>query len=167
MVHSDPSSSHSVVIEKAGPRDFLAIAALDRTAWQDTAHSACIPDGEHAWRIWCEHASTYLGRDAQGEVIAALLAFPCAHPSYCLHKIMVAKSHRGQRLGTKLLETLLVDLDAKGSDCFLTVSPTNSHALKLYRAYGFTEEKFVKGYYRENEDRLVLTRRSRKTPSTP
>ena len=68
---------------------------------------------------------------------------------------------RGQGLGSLLIENLLGIIDRECASCFLTVSPENSNALKLYRKWGFTSEEFVAGYYRENEDRLVLIRPSR------
>lgn len=151
---------NDVVIEKARDRDFLSVAALDRVAWRASENGTYIPDGEHAWRIWCEHALTYIGKTAHGEVVAALVAFPCLNQSYCLHKIMVASSQQGCGIGSRLFDALLADLDRLNADCFLTVAPTNTKALKLYRARGFTEETLVKGYYRAEEDRLVLTRRS-------
>lgn len=149
-----------VFFEKATPHDFLSVAALDCVVWQASAGGKYIPDGEHTWRIWCEHALTVVGKDSQGKVVAALLAFPCANQSYCLHKVMVAPSHQGQGMGAKLFDVLISELDRLGVDCFLTVSPSNTRALKLYRRYGFTKENFVQGFYRPEEDRLILIRQS-------
>ncbi len=150
-------------IERAQPRDFLAIAALDRVAWQASPDSEFIPDGEHVWRIWCEHAFTFIARGADGGVLGAVVAFPCVDGGYCLHKAMVAEAARGQGLGGRLFEALFAALDAKGAACFLTVFPGNANAIKLYRNWGFSQEVFAAGYYRENEDRLVLTRPARST----
>jgi len=145
-------------IVKARPDHFLSIAALDRTAWQSNSHSEFIPDGEHAWRIWCEHALTFVGLDQDGTVVGAVLAFPCIDDSFCLHKVMVAEAWRGRAIGSKLFAALFAELDKKKASCFLTVDPANESAIRLYRNSGFTQEKFVVGYYREHEDRLVLTR---------
>ena len=47
---------------------------------------------------------------------------------------------------------------------FLAVAaldPANQAALNLYQRWGFTHRRFVPGYYRDNEDRYVLTRPAR------
>lgn len=157
---------NGLTIGRATSRDFLAIAALDRVAWQNTRQGDFIPDGEHVWRVWCEHALTFVCRDSTGVVLGVVVAFPCTNQSFCLHKAMVARSHQGQGIAARLFEVLLAELDRRQADCFLTVSPDNSRALGLYRRYGFTEETFVSGYYRPKEDRLVLTRCITTVPSS-
>lgn len=156
------SSELSQPVSRALPEDFIDIAALDRQAWNQAKHSELIPDGEHVWRIWCEHALVYIGRSEDDEILGALVAFPCLDGAFCLHKVMVAEKCRGKGLGRKLFEALFCELDLRERNCFLTVSPSNANALKLYRNWGFDQEEFVSGYYREDEDRLVLTRRGRR-----
>lgn len=145
-------------IERAVPRDFLAIAALDRTAWQDHNQPEFIPDGEHVWRIWCEHALTYVARQ-EGRVVGAILAFPCNNGQYCLHKVMVDEKCRGRGIASDLFQALLKQVDGVGLELFLTVHPENEAALSLYAKWGFTERELIPGFYRETEDRYVLTRR--------
>ncbi len=146
-------------ISPAVVSDFLGVAALDRVAWQDQAESSFIPDGEHSWRIWCEHSVVVVAKTQEGHIVGAVLAFPCLDGSFCLHKVMVDRSHRGCGLGGKLFAALFQILDQRNVDCFLTVDPKNSNAVRLYRKWGFLEERFVAGYYRPTEDRLVLTRK--------
>ena len=67
---------------------------------------------------------------------------------------------RAQGIGSQLFDQLLEEIDKKKVPVFLTVSPNNEAAIALYEKWGFTERKFVKGYYRESEDRYVLTRSS-------
>ena len=74
----------------------------------------------------------------------------------------MAEEHRGKGIGTKLIDAVLSELDEVGGDCFLTVNPSNDAALRLYESWGFTEREFVAGFYRDNEDRFVLTRRARR-----
>lgn len=150
-------------IRRANAGDFLAVAALDRCAWQRNRHPEFIPDGEHVWRIWCDHALTWVACHG-GDVVGAILAFPCSGRGacYCLHKIMVDDACRGQGIGSRLMEALLVELDRGGFDAFLTVDPANPQALRLYERWGFTERRFEPGFYREGEDRLVLTRRAQR-----
>ncbi len=89
------------------------------------------------------------------------MAFPCITGIWCVHKVFVATSHRNQGVGTRLFELLLHQTDIMIVDCFLTVDPTNESALKLYEKWGFTERIFAQGYYRQHEDRYVLTRRAK------
>ena len=72
----------------------------------------------------------------------------------------MAEEHRGKGIGTKLIDAILSEVDDAGGDCFLTVNPSNDAALRLYESWGFTERTFVAGFYREQEDRFVLTRRA-------
>ena len=146
--------------EKAEIADFIEIAALDRRAWQANRNSEFIPDGEHAWRLWVEHGLVYTARE-DSRLVAAILAFPCASGVWCVHKLFVEYDRRGCGIGTKLFEVLLAETDTMGVDCFLTVDPANDNAVKLYEKWGFTERKFVAGYYQPSEDRFVLTRRAR------
>jgi len=145
---------------QAEPEDFLAIAALDRVAWLENANPEYIPDGEHAWRIWAEHALTFAAKDGDA-LVGAVLAFPCVDGRYCLHKVIVDQGVRGQGIGTGLFQRLFTVLDERGVDVFLTVDPVNLAAVRLYENWGFTEREFVAGYYRPHEDRLVLTRMAR------
>jgi len=155
-------------IDRATPADFLAVAALDREAWSDNAHATYIPDGEHVWRIWCEHALTYVARGKEGRIDGVVLAFPCVEPScYCLHKIMVRHDARGQGIAPQLMAALLIDIDRLGADLFLTVDPANAKAINLYERWGFTDRSFVAGYYRPEEDRLILTRKGILRAPTP
>lgn len=66
---------------------------------------------------------------------------------------------RGKKIGTRLFEKLLQELDQRGVCAFLTVDPRNESALALYAKWGFTDRTFVKGFYRKREDRLVLKRK--------
>ncbi len=148
-----------IAYERATAPAFLAVAALDREAWQGNRNPEFIPDGEHAWRLWVEHALVIVARE-HSEVIGAILAFPCLSGAWCVHKVFVRKDKRGCGIGTKLFSVLLREIDRIGADCFLTVDPLNKRALKLYESWGFGAPKFVKGYYRAEEDRIVLTRES-------
>jgi len=147
-------------IERAVAADFLAVAELDRRAWSANRNSQFIPDGEHVWRIWVEHALVFVAREDM-RVVGAILCMPCIAGPWCLHKVFVDDVARGRGVGSKLFEALLAEVDRLKGDCFLTVDPVNAGAIALYTKWGFTEKRFVKGYYRENEDRFVMTRRWR------
>ncbi len=142
---------------KASPKDFLGIAKLDREAWKANQHSEFIPDGEHVWRHWVEHALVYCAEKDHG-ILGVILAFPCTTGEYCIHKVFVEKEYRGQQIASHLFEILLLEMDQLKADCFLTVDPLNETAIGLYDKWGFTGKHFVKGYYRDYEDRYILTR---------
>ena len=148
-----------VSLTPANPSDFLEIAALDRMAWSENRNSEYIPDGEHVWRLWCEHALVFCARD-NNVLAGAILAFPTLSDAYCLHKVFVKEPQRGKGLGTLLVQELLREVDVLGVNCFLTVDPVNENAIRLYETWGFTHREFVKGFYREHEDRFLLTRMS-------
>ncbi|MEF2144570.1 MAG: GNAT family N-acetyltransferase [Desulfovibrionaceae bacterium] len=148
------------MVERARPEDFMDIAALDRVAWSRNRNAGFIPDGEHVWRIWAEHALTFTAREA-GQLLGAIVAFPCLDGRYCVHKVIVDLDERGKGIGSRLFERLLAELDSIGADSFLTVDPENEAALALYAKWGYDERLFVPGYYRPEEDRYVLTRRAR------
>jgi len=161
MRSTGQSSNHSAVrVLSAVPGNFASIAALDRSAWEENPCSEFIPDGAHVWRIWCEHALTFVAMAEAQKVTGAVVAFPCLNGCFCVQKVMVEKSHRGKGIGSHLFEALFESLDRREAECFLTVDPANSNAVWLYRKWGFSHERFVPRFYRLNEDRLVLTRRS-------
>ena len=148
---------HPPEIDVAVPTDFLAIAALDRIAWIHTGEQF-IPDGEHVWRVWCEHATVLICRgtppsESTGNILAALVMFPTRGGCLFLHKIMVHPASRGEGIGTALMRNALAQ--AKSS-VLLTVDPANDAAVRLYVNFGFREHEHIKGYYRPHEDRLVM-----------
>lgn len=149
---------HNIIISRSISTDFLQIAALDRVAWLNNAHGEFIPDGEHVWRMWCQHSVMFSAKCGE-EIVGAILAFACEDGRYCLHKVMVNDNFRGQGIGGQLFDALFQVLDEKKVACFLTVDPNNSHAIALYESWGFDERKLVEGFYRAHEHRYVLTRK--------
>ena len=67
--------------EKARTADFLSVAEIDRNAWKHSRNGESIPDGEHVWRLWVEHALVFVARQAE-EVTGAVIAFPCISGAY-------------------------------------------------------------------------------------
>jgi ribosomal protein S18 acetylase RimI-like enzyme len=143
-------------------RDFLGIAALDRRAWDDGRFAERIPDGEHVWRVWAAGAYAYVARDG-AQVVGAIVAFPTRQGTLFVHKVMVDALYRGRGIGTRLFDLLLEEIDADvHAACFLTVDPAHEAAIGRYERIGFTERQYVAGYYRDDEDRYVLTRPARR-----
>jgi len=147
-----------ITYQKALVLDFLEIARLDRVAWRGNRCGEHIPDGEHVWRVWVEHTLVFCAKN-ENIIVGVAAAFPCVSSQYCLHKIFVDHDFRKNGIGAKLLELVVGEMDNIGADCFLTVDPANTSAVTLYEKFGFSEKMLVKGYYRDNEDRYVMTRR--------
>ena len=150
-----------ISIRKAEKSDYLAIARLDKAAWEGYPNIPNIPDGEHVWLHWIEGAVVICA--TSGDTIAgAGCAFPFINSTFCVHKIFVHKDYRNRKIGTRMLKKLVEEINVYNQDAFLTVHPENKGALKLYESFGFAEKKYIKSYYREDEHRYVLKRRSRK-----
>lgn len=143
-------------IKLAQPGHFLDVAALDRIAWPEEPDTY-IPDGEHAWRLWCEYATVLIALESQPDqrelVTGALLMFPTNTSEIFLHKIMVHPDYRGKGIGSALMQQALQDAQ---DVVLLTVNPENTPAVKLYESFGFNVRTRVEGYYRPHEHRLIM-----------
>lgn len=144
------------IIKQASSDNFLEIAALDRYAWPEEPDTF-IPDGEHAWRLWCEYATVLVATNtdaSQRQTIAGvLLMFPANTEEIILHKIMVHPDFRGQGIGSALMKQAL---QSAKSVVLLTVNPDNIPAVSLYESFGFRIRTRIEGYYRPHEHRLLM-----------
>lgn len=155
-----PLKGDTMEAEKPQHSDFLEIAALDRVVWAKNRYSAYIPDGEHLWRMFVEFSSVYIVRD-RGKIVASSVMFLANSKNLMvLHKVFVEEGYRGKGLGNLLLGAITRDLDAHKTDCLLTTDPQNTKMLRLCEKYQFIERQFVPSYYRTEEDRYVLYRRT-------
>ena len=144
-------------VERARPQDFLNIAALDRISWFDSG-SEFIPDGEHAWRLWCEYATVLVIRSPHalpetGDIAAAALMFPTDQREQVLHKIMVHTTCRGRGLATELMQAIL---QLAKVPVLLTVNPENQAAIRVYEKSGYRVRERIDGYYRSHEHRYIM-----------
>ena len=139
--------------------EFLDVAALDRIAWPDLPETF-IPDGEHIWRVWCDHATLLVAKVTDREplshtnqVAGALVMFPTTGRELFLHKVMVHPVCRGRGIGSALMKRALEIADAP---VLLTVDPENTHARQLYESMGYSIRERIDGFYRPHEDRLIM-----------
>lgn len=142
-------------IRSARPKDFLAVAALDRLAWPQQPDTF-IPDGEHIWRVWLEYATVMVAaptNDSEVQIAGAAVMFPTTGDELFLHKIMVHPDHRRRGLGSKLMQAML---ESATKLVLLTVDPDNQAAVRLYQKMGFQIRETVSGFYRPHEDRHVM-----------
>lgn len=151
----------NINISRACINDFLAIAELDRVAWGENRNSTFIPDGEHIWRLWVEHALTVVAR-VNADIVGAGVAIPTVDPKlYYVHKIMFADNFKGQGLGTRLLSTMTESFDSDRVYSMLSTDPVNIPMQRVSEKCGFNEREFYPGYYRPNEDRWIYRRAPR------
>ncbi len=140
-------------------REFLAIAELDRNSWGDNRHSTYIPDGEHVWRIWVEHGIVFVAV-VEENIIGFVLAFPSnlSNSLYILHKLLVKKEFRRKGIGSMLFRAICDELDKRETNCFLTTDVNNYAMQSLCKKFGFSHSQYYEGFYRSEENRLILTR---------
>ncbi len=146
------------IIRKACISDFLTISELDKRAWRDNRNSDFIPDGEHVWRLWVEYSTVFVAEICE-KIVGASLLFKANDCSlYLFHKIFIDKNHRDQKIGSMFFKKITDFLDKEKADCLLTTDPVNARMIHLCEKYGFNEKQLIKGYYRQDEDRLVIRR---------
>ncbi|GAB4135311.1 MAG: hypothetical protein Tsb009_01410 [Planctomycetaceae bacterium] len=156
------------IIDDAIGADYLAVAALDRIAWPDEPETF-IPDGEHIWRVWADHAVVLVARlnadvpeyPETGRIVGAVGMFPTQGGEIFLHKIMVHPQARGQGIGSALMREALSRSDVP---VLLTVDPNNRAAVTLYENFGFRIRERIDGYYRPHEDRNIMVHPGGRTP---
>ena len=147
-----------IIIRKAIISDFLEISELDRQAWRDNRNSDFIPDGEHVWRLWVEYSTVFVAKYNK-KIVGTVLLFKANNCSlYLLHKIFIDKNYRDKKIGNMFFQSIVDFLDNEKADCLLTTDPVNSRMIHLCAKYGFNNKELVKGYYRPDEDRLVIRR---------
>ncbi len=72
-------------------------------------------------------------------------------------RMRIADNCQGRGLGRRLTSGLIARLSNKGvNKIFLTVSPDNIPAVRLYASAGFFENAFEPRYFGAGEDRLVM-----------
>ena len=73
--------------------------------------------------------------------------------------IAVDPDHRGEGVGSTLLERALEVLDDEGAGSVkLEVRATNDGAISLYREFDFEHRRTIPNYYGNGEDALVMVR---------
>ena len=117
----------------------------------DISGEGCIHPGRDSAGVSEECAPVLRG-------FAALLLTP---PESDIIDIIVSSSHRGQRIGTGLLDWACDLALLRGVDTiFLEVRPGNTPARRLYEHLGFVQCGIRKGYYTDPpEDAIAMVRR--------
>ncbi len=64
---------------------------------------------------------------------------------------------QGRHVGKEFLLAIAGEIGKLGAEgMLLTVAPSNTRALKLYRRAGFVDETFIPNFYGDGEDRHIL-----------
>lgn len=139
--------------------DFLEIAELDRVSWRHNRNSEFIPDGEHVWRHWVEHAYVCVAIESK-KIIGVALSFPSTTLNiHLVHKIFLVNDCRGKGIGKKMMIKICDKFDQNILTAKLTIDTNNKSMQRLAESMQFSEKELIKGYYRDNEDRWVYTRK--------
>ena len=136
---------------------------IDEESTRAARISAGVSEGCNITGEGCIHP----GRDSAGvsegcapelRGFTALLLTP---PESDIIDIIVSSSHRGQRIGTGLLDWACDLALLRGVDTiFLEVRPGNTPARRLYEHLGFVQCGIRKGYYTDPpEDAIAMVRR--------
>jgi ribosomal-protein-alanine N-acetyltransferase len=75
-------------------------------------------------------------------------------------RLRVSPLNRRQRIGSDLIDALLAEFSRRRI-CLvhLSVAPSNTGALALYRKFGFENSAYHEGYFGDGEDRIIMTLR--------
>ncbi len=133
--------------------DLDAVLAVERHAypnpWTEGIFRDCLRVGYDAWVV-----------EADGGLAGYGLLSVAAGEAHLLN-LCVAPDCQGRGLGRRLLELLLRRAAQRGARAvYLEVRPSNTRALQLYGAAGFTEVGQRKDYYPDGdrrEDAVVLS----------
>ena len=145
----------TVELRRATEADLATVVEMERACYSDpwpTTAFASLPDNK---RVFFTVATTAQARRIVGYAVAWYVMDEGE-----LANLAVAPSHRGQGVGSALLDATLLDAMRRGvSQLYLEVRESNVRARKLYESRGFLEVTRRKGYYRSPvEDALILRR---------
>jgi ribosomal protein S18 acetylase RimI-like enzyme len=132
-------------VREAGPGDEPAIVDLIQEL--AAASGEVSPITEDYVREYLATPASHVLLARQARRIAGLLSYSVrpnlyhAGPSALIEEMVVARSQRGQGVGSALLRHLLVHLEATGcTEVSVSTLPDNEGAQRLYRAHGLVDE---------------------------
>ncbi len=92
-----------------------------------------------------------------GYIVADTTPTPAGQVGH-IKDIAVHESHRGNGIGTTLLQRGVALLEGSVGSVKLEVRESNDVARSLYEDHGFRFAQRISGYYGDGEDALVLIR---------
>jgi ribosomal-protein-alanine N-acetyltransferase len=142
------------VIRAMQPADVPEVGMLESQTyafpWSENIFRDCLRAGYYCCVVQTE-----------GEIVGYGVLSAGAGEAHVLN-ICVAEADRGRGLGSRLLQHLIDHARSIGArEVFLEVRPSNTVAINLYRARGFSQVGIRRGYYQAvggREDAVVLRR---------
>lgn len=152
--------SDEVVIRAAEPADLEAVLALEvagfdeASRWSRDSWAAEFAGGDRCVLV-ADRGSG--GSEPDPAELVGVATFQLVAEVADLHRVVVAREHRGQGIGRGLIEAGLAwVIDRRGRRLLLEVEADNAPALALYRRLGFTELTRRKDYYGAGRHALVM-----------
>lgn len=101
----------------------------------------------------------YIVAEVEGKVVGYGGMWLILHEGH-ITNIAVRQSHKGQGIGSKILEGLIVYCSSRNIDSMtLEVRKSNTVAQNLYKKYGFVDYGIRPKYYSDNnEDAIIMWR---------
>lgn len=132
------------------PDDAIGIAEMEAKIFPDPWDERSVTD-----LITTEGAMCFTAREG-ARVIAYVIGRLIA-PEGEIYRVAVRPEHRGRGIAYRLLDYAVKTSRGKGLESlFLEVRSKNIPAIKLYKAYGFTEVGVRKNYYRDPVDNAII-----------
>lgn len=107
--------------------------------------------------------------EAGGEVVGYMLAhYDQLKTVGWLLSLGVLPTHRGKRIGEKLMAAIMLRMEAQGvTRLYLTVHPNNAAGISIYTRLGFAIQEELPDYYLDDSPRLLMTKQIQNTAPNP
>ena len=151
---AEPKKNLSVRPYRDG--DFPAVVSLEVNGIHEPYRSAVFVRQQAALS-----PKTFLVAVEDGKIVGftvAVIVHDTPDRAWIL-RVMVRDGFRHCGIGTALIRENCRVLSSQGvREIFLTVSPDNEPAIRLYTQEGFVQDQLVFAYFGEGEDRFVMKR---------
>jgi len=136
-------------------------------------NQVCLPENYSSYffmDLYEHHPETFIVAEVDGEVIGYIMCrIETGLPDFGLlgitkrgHVISIAvlPEHQRKGIGEALMQHAMLGMRMyKAKECYLEVRVSNKPAVNLYKNLGFEVSRVVHGYYADNEDAYVMTRK--------
>lgn len=99
----------------------------------------------------------FLIADKRGTIVGYVIA-TIERDFGLIISIAVSPDNRGRGIGTILMNTILAELSKKVRRVELQVSVNNKQAIQFYQKFSFKETGFIKNYYPNGDDAILMSR---------
>ena len=113
------------------------------------------------YEVLNQHPETFLVAERAGTLVGYIMCrleyglsmtrrFGLAKKGHVI-SVAVTEGHRGNGVGTRMIDHALTEMRKTCSECFLEVRVSNEEARKLYSKMGFKVTGTQHGYYKDGE----------------